>query len=135
MDLADVMDQVAAQAGAIEGLRVFAYPPDSVTPPALVVSYPTEVSFDETYGRGMDRMSLELWVVIDRPTDRSARDRLSKYCAGSGAHSVKHVLESGAYSAFDTLRVEGIDFQAVSIGGIEYMGALFTLDIAGPGSS
>lgn len=137
MDLADVMDQIATQADAIEGLRVHSspMPPGDITPPALVVSFPESVTFDETYGRGTDRMSLPLVVVVGNPTERQTRDLVVKYCAGSGASSIKQVLESGAYSAFDLLRVEGIEFDAVSIGGVDYLAAIFTLDIIGPGSS
>jgi hypothetical protein len=134
VDLADVMQEVADRLDAIEGLRVHPSPPGKVTPPAAVVSYPETYTFDETYGRGMDRLSLPLVVVVGRPVDRSTRDALAAYCKGSGAASVKAVLESGTYSAFDVLRVESIDFDVVSIGGTEYMAALFTLDIAGSGT-
>ena len=133
MDLALVMDELAARLATIEGLRVHAQPIGSVTPPAAVVVYPEEVTFDATYGRGMDRMRLPIVVVVGRPYDRSTRDALAGYCAGSGAQSVKAVIESGAYLAFDAVRVENIDFDVVPIGAIDYMAALFTLDIGGQG--
>lgn len=136
MNLADVMDAVAERLSVIDGLagRVFAYPPAAVTPPAAVVSYPDEYTFDATYGRGMDRMTLPVALVVGRPTDRSTRDRLAGYCDGSGVSSVKAALESGAYSVMDTLRVVSVSIDAVSIGGVEYAAALFELDITGPGS-
>lgn len=134
MDLGDVMDQVATQLDTITGLRVFAHPPGTVVPPAAVVSYPETYTFDETYGRGMDRLTLPVVVVVGKPTERSTRDRLAAYCDGSGSSSVKAVLESGAYSAFHMLRVVDIEFDAVTIGGTDYMAALFTVDIAGQGS-
>ncbi|HZO69208.1 MAG TPA: hypothetical protein VFB74_29815 [Kribbellaceae bacterium] len=134
MDLAAVMDAVSARLDTITGLRCFAYPPPTLSPPAAVVSYPEALVFDATYGRGMDRMSLPVVVVVGKPSDRTARNALAAYCAGSGASSVKAVLESGTYSAFHTVRVEDIEFDVVTISGVDYMAALFTLDIAGSGS-
>lgn len=134
MKLDDVMDEVAARLSAIEGLRVFAYPADDVKPPAAVVLYPEAITFDETYGRGMDRMTLPVLVVVGRPTDRSARDRLAQYCHGSGPASVKAALEAGDGAAFDSIRVTGIEFPTATIGGTEYMAAMFDLDIAGQGA-
>jgi hypothetical protein len=134
MDLAAVMQAVADRIDTISGLRCFAYPPGTVTPPAAVVSYPEAYDFDATYGRGMDRMSLPVVVAVGRPTDRSTRDLLAAYCAGTGASSIKAVVESGTYSAFHTVRVESIEFDVVPLGGTDYMAAIFTLDIAGSGS-
>jgi hypothetical protein len=82
----------------------------------------------------MDRMSLPVVIVVGRPTDRSTRDLLGVYCNGTGPSSVKAVLESGTYTALHTLRVEEIKFDVASIAGVDYMAALFTLDIAGSGS-
>jgi hypothetical protein len=134
MDLDDVMDAVAARLDTISGLRCFAYPPDDVQPPAAIVSYPDDVTFDATYGRGMDRMTVPVWLVVSQNTDRTSRTALAAYCAGSGASSVKQVLESGTYTAFDTLRVTGIEFEWVEIGGTRYVAARFELDIAGTGA-
>jgi hypothetical protein len=133
MDLADVMDQVAARLDTIEGLRVHAHPPGRVVPPAAVVSYPDTLEFDATYGRGMDRMTLPVVLVVGRAVDRAARDELAAYCNGAGQRSIKGVLESGAYTAFDTIRVQDIDFDVVTIAAIDYIAALLTLDIGGQG--
>ena len=134
MFLNDVMDAISTRLDSIGGLRCFAYPPGTVVPPAAVVSYPEQITFDETYGRGMDRMSLPVFVVVGRPTDRSTRDLMSKYCNGSGSSSIKAVLESGTYTAFDVVRVEDIKFDVWNLGGTDYMTAEFTLDIAGQGA-
>lgn len=134
MDLADVMDEVASRLDTITGLRCFAYPPGTVNPPAAVVSYPDTYTYDETYGRGSDRLSLPVVVVVGKVSDRSARDQIGAYVDGSGARSVKAVLESGTYTAFDELRVVSVEFDVVTIGGTDYMAALFTLDILGSGS-
>lgn len=134
MDLGDVMQEISDRLDTIAGLRCYAGPPGSVVPPAAIVWYPDSITFDEAYQRGSDSMELPVWVLLARPTDRSTRDLLAAYCNGFGASSVKHVLESGSYQAFDTIRVAGIDFGATTVGGTEYATAIFNLDIAGKGS-
>jgi hypothetical protein len=54
---------------------------------------------------------------------------------GSGASSVKAVLESGTYTAFEAVRVTGGEFDTVTIGGTDYLAVAFDLDIVGRGSS
>lgn len=134
MDLGAVMDEIGTRLATIDGLRVYDYPADAVTEPAGLVLYPDAYEFDATYGRGMDRLSLPVLVALGRPHDRSTRDRVVAYCNGSGAASVKAALETGTSSAFDTIRVESIEFGIVTIGGTDYVGATFTLDLAGQGA-
>ena len=136
MDLAAVADELAARLGTITGLRVSAFPPPTVVPPAAIVSYPERVDFDATYGRGLDRA--ERWpivLVVGKASDRTARDRIYAYAEGSGAASVKAVLESGTYTTFESIRVASVEFDVVTIAGIDYIAAMFAVDIAGPGSS
>jgi hypothetical protein len=136
MNLGDVMDQVAARLDTIDGLRVFAYPPDNLTPPAAWIAYPAAYEFDATYGRGMDRITdLGVVVAVGKVSDRSTRDLISQYTDGSGSASVKAVLQTGTYNAFHTLRVTEVTFDVLTRGGTDYLAALFTLDIAGQGSA
>jgi len=136
MNLADVMDEVAAQLDTIAGLRVFAFPPDSLSPPAAWLAYPSDYTFDATYGRGADEINnLGVVVVVGKVSDRSSRDQVGAYADGSGAKSVKAVVEAGTHTAFDVVRVTGVTFDVVNRGGNDYLAALFMLDIIGPGSA
>lgn len=134
MDVAAVMSEFGDRLGTIPDLRVFDSPPGSVTPPAAVVGYPTRYEFDETYGRGMDTMTIPVVVVVGRPTDRPTRDALSRYVSGSGPYSVKAALESGSHLACHMTRVTAVDFDAYTIGGTDYLAAIFDVDVAGPGA-
>lgn len=134
MNLADVMDEIAARLDTLAGLRVSSHPPGSITPPAAIVAYPETYTFDETYVRGIDRMTLPVVLVVGKASDRAARDALAAYVDGSGASSIKALIEGGTYTTFDTVRVTGVEFDPITIGGTEYMAALFDLDIAGQGS-
>lgn len=135
MNLGDVIDEVAHRLKAIPQLRVHPYPADTVHPPAAVVAWPERYLFDETYGRGSDRLTLPLVVVVSRVPDRAARDQLSKFCDGAGPSSVKAAVEAGTAAAFDSVRVTGIEFDVVQIGENDYLAATFMLDIFGPGSA
>lgn len=134
MNIVDVMDQVATQLATITGLRVTAYPPDNVQVPAAVVSWPDSYTYDETYRRGMDRLTLPVLVLVQRTPDRVARSALAIYCNGSGSSSIKAVLESGTYTAFDSLRVESVAFDVVTFAGTDYTAATFSIDVVGSGA-
>lgn len=134
MDLAAVMQEIADQIDTIPELRTFGYPADSIQPPAAVVSYPEGITFDSTYARGMDEITLPVIVLVGRVSDRASRDQISAYANGSGAKSIKQVVESGTYTAFDTVRVVNAVFDIVSIASVDHLAATFSLDIAGEGT-
>ncbi len=136
MNLSDVMDEIGEALRDVQGLegRVHDFAPDNITPPAAIVVLPDDIVFDETYGRGSDRITLPVIVAVGRVSDRSARDQLAKYADGSGAHSVKTALEAYTYDSFDTVRVTRADFDILSLGTVDYLSAIFELDIVGQGT-
>lgn len=139
MNIGDVMDEIAERlrgAASLAG-RTYAYPPGSITPPAAIVSYPTTGTFDATYGRGVDTMTGVVVVVVGSPTLRQTRDQLTKYLDGSGAESVKALLDGddGDYASCDGVRVADWETDVYTIGGTDYLAAVFSLDIAGPGTA
>lgn len=137
MDLAAVMDEIGASVRSVQGLegRTFAYPPPTVPGVAGIVSYPDRIDYDQTYGRGMDRIAdLPVLIVVGQATDRGARDRVAQYAAGSGALSVKAAIEAGTHTSFDDIQVKSCEFDVVTIGAIDYICAMFRMDIAGQGS-
>jgi len=105
-----------------------------VVPPAAIVSYPDAIDFDQTGARGSDRLTLPVVLVVGRVSLRSARDDLGSFVDGSGARSIKAILESGTYTAFHELRVVNASFDVVRLGGTDYIAALFDIDIFGSGS-
>jgi hypothetical protein len=136
MNLNTVADEIATVLDTIPGLRVFGYPPPTVSPPAAIVSYPEAVDFDETYGRGMDRIrDWPVEIVDGKATDRTGRQRILAYAAATGPSSVKAVLEAHTWTSLATLRVTSVDFAVYEIAGANYISALFHLDIAGQGTT
>lgn len=134
MNLADVMQQIADRLDSIPSLNAHGFPSYRVSPPSAVVSFPVSYTYDNTYGRGSDRMTLPVVVLVGSVDDRTTRDRIGRYVDGSGSESVKEVVESGTYTAFDSVRVVDVEFDRVNVAGDDYLSATFNLDIVGRGS-
>jgi hypothetical protein len=133
MILEDVMQALADRADTIDGLRCFAYPPDKVHPPTFLVELPETVNFDGTYARGMDSLTIPAIVLVGRADARVSVKNLVPYLAGSGPQSIKQVLESGTYTAMDTVHVAQAELAVYRFGAIDFLGAEFTINITGSG--
>lgn len=134
MDVTAVIVELTGRVDGLAGLRAYSWPVSPISPPASYFGYPENLEFDATGGRGMDRLSLPLVVVAGRAEERTSRDKLAAWCTGSGPTSIKAAIEFGEPVAFDSVRVEGVEFEPVTISGVDYAGAIFTLDIAGQGA-
>jgi hypothetical protein len=134
VNLDEVMAQVGSRLDTIDGLRVYDYPAESIQPPAAVVTWPEDITYDVAYGRGADRLRMWVILLVGDATARTSRQRLGKYANGSGTGSVKAVIQSGAYTAFDSVRVAMVRFDPIEYAGTTYAAATFTLDIIGRGS-
>lgn len=135
MNTADVAEELAAVLSTVTGLRVHAWPVGSVVPPAAVVGLPVSVVFDETYGRGVDVVEVQVVAVVGKVTERAARDLLAEYGSGSGDTSFKQALESGSYASCDSVSVKRWESDVYTAGGVDYGAAVFDLEIRGPGSA
>lgn len=136
MNLSGVMDEIATVLDTISGVRTTGYPPPTVSPPAGYVSYPDRIDYHQTYRGGMTRVTdMPVVLVVGKATDRTARDRVTQYTAEAGSASVKAALEAATYTHLYSLVVKTAEFEVVSISGIDYLAAIFTLDITAPGSA
>ena len=136
MRLADVMDEVAAVAATVPSLagRTYAWPAEEVSPPAAMVTYPAELDPLVAFQRGTDRWTAGLVVVVGRVWDRSTRDQMAGYVSGDGAESVIAALFAHDWQECAYCVPVRVTFDAIQIAGVEYMAALFELDIAGNGT-
>lgn len=134
MHVLRVMDDVAEALRAIEGLRVFAYEAPRIVPPTAEVEWPEEVTYDQTMRRGSDRLTVQVRVMVGQADARSARDELAAYADGSGPRSVKAAVERREAQAYDSARVTKCEFGLTTVAAVEYLSALFTLDISGNGA-
>jgi hypothetical protein len=133
--LATVMDAIAStidaanltvQPGTIP-MRSYAWPAGSVNPPCIVVGYPKKIIFDLTFNRGSDEATFPVWFVVGKPDDKSARDTLSALLTGAG--KIKDTLDGNLGGAVQSARCVDCDVESVKIGDIEYLAALFTLEV------
>lgn len=134
MIIEDVMDDIGNQLDTISGINVLPYEADDIDVPCALVSLPPEINYLATYRRGMDRMTIMVTILVSLVDDRVRRQEIAPFADGAGSQSIKQVLESGTYTAFDVIAVRKGEFDVIDIGGIEYLGAVFTVDIAGPGN-
>lgn len=131
MNVAEVMDQLGDALDTIDGLRVFPYWADKLTPPAAVVSFPSPLTYDAVYQRASDRAEFPVTIVVGKVDARSARDDLARYLDGAGPASVKTVVEAHATDAWSTVRVTTAEVAVIRIAGVEYLGAEFLIDVLG----
>ncbi len=134
MRLDQVMDEIAAVADQIPGLTTYAWPADEISPPAAMVTYPEEISLDTAFQRGTDRWNGGLIVLVDRVWDRSTRDQISRYTAGDGPESIKAAFYAHDWQACAYVNPRRVTFDVIAVAGVDYLAALFDLDIAGNGT-
>jgi hypothetical protein len=135
VNLANVMDEVGAALSTMDNLNVYPYNADSVVPPAVVIGWPDQIEYDQTYGRGSDKITLPMWVVVGRQDQRTSRDRLAVYLDGAGDKSIKALVDGGTYTACDTVRVATASPVALTLGGVDYLAAAFDIEIMGEGTA
>lgn len=136
MDLAAVMDEIKNRlTSSIADLNGFGYPPGTVTPPAAIVTYPDKIDYGTSYNNGMSEIeSLPVVLVVGKVSDADTRDTVALYANGSGARSVRQILEAAPHTAFFTLKVTDCEFSVYQEAANVYLAATFHCDITGPGS-
>lgn len=132
MNIAAVLDEMVTALGTIDGLNAYAFVPGAIVPPAAIVALPDQ-TFDLTYGRGGDRLSVPVTVLLARTPDRVNSRALAGYLAGSGDTSIKAALEGGTYTACDFVAVRSVNVDVITVGATDYLAATFTCDVAGSG--
>lgn len=134
MNVAAVMEQLGDALEFINGLRVFRYPPDAITAPAGIIAYPDDINYATSYQRGMDRMTVPVIIAVGKVSDRASAKQLAEYMSGSGTKSIKVVLDGyESYTAMDSVTVTRAETDVLVMGGVEYITAIFEVDVVGQG--
>jgi hypothetical protein len=135
MNLADVMDGLAAALDTIPKLRPYPYWATRVTAPAAVVGWPDPLTYDDTMARGMDSLELPVIVLVGAVDARSSRDALAAYAQGAGPSSVKAAIDEHTTTAWDTARVMRAEFGVITVAGVEYLAGTFHVHLTGKGAT
>ena len=116
----------------ISGLRVYDTIPDVVVPPCAVVGQ-LDFTFDIDNARGLDQASVDIFVIVQRISERAGQDKLDYYLVGSGSKSIKTALESDRTlgGLVDTLRVITAESGTYTTGDVNYLSYRYNLTIWG----
>jgi hypothetical protein len=132
--ISDIREGIKTNLSSIDGLRCYDLVPDVIVPPCVVVGQ-LDFTFDLNNGRGLDQANLDVFVIVQRFSERTGQDKLDKYLAGSGDSSIKAAIESDRTlgGACNTLRVTSAESGTYQTGDIDYLSYRYRLTVWGQG--
>lgn len=127
-----VRDALKANLETITNMRVYDTIPDIVTPPCAVVGQ-LDFTFDIDNQRGLDQASVDIYVIVQRISERTGQDKLDIFLAGSGNGSIKTAIESDRTlgGLVDTLRVTTAESGTYNAGDISFLSYRYNVTIWG----
>jgi hypothetical protein len=127
-----VRDGLKIRLKTITGLRVFDLVPDIITPPCAIVGQ-LDFTFDINNARGLDQASCDIFVIVQRLSERAGQDKLDDFLAGTGASSIKTALEGDKTlgGAVNTLRVISAEGGTYDSAGAQFLSYRYRLTIWG----
>ena len=127
-----VRDALGKNLQTITGLRVYDTIPDVVVPPCAIVGQ-LDFTFDINNMRGLDQASVDVFVIVQRFSERAGQDRLDNLLAGTGSGSIKTALESDRTlgGLVDTLRVISAESGTYNSGDQSFLSYRYNLTIWG----
>lgn len=135
MDLGDVMNELGNALGTItdSALNVYAYHASRITAPAASVGLPESIEYDVTMLNGCQRITFPVSLLVGQITSDIALANLEKYCDGAddSTTGVKAALENFSYTSCHSVRVASAEFSVMTVNGVDYLGATFTVDVIG----
>ena len=93
INISGVREALGNNLMTITGMRVYDTIPDVVTPPCAVVGQ-LDFTFDINNARGLDQASVDIYVIVQRISERAGQNKLDQLLAGTGNGSIKTALES-----------------------------------------
>ena len=120
---------LATNLATITGLRASAIQPDNPTPPQAII-FPTSITFDRTFKRGLDEYQFTVTLIAGRQDARNGQAVMDGYCEPTGTESIKTAIESDKTlgGACQTLHVTELSaYGSTSIGDTIYLTADFTV--------
>ena len=131
-DVNGVRDALKVNLQTISRLRIYDTIPDIVTPPCTVVGQ-LDFTFDIDNARGLDQASVDVYVIVQRLSERTGQDKLDNFLAGSGNKSIKTAIESDRTlgGLVDTLRVISAESGTYTSGDQSFLSYRYNLTIWG----
>jgi hypothetical protein len=128
----DIREALKTNLQNITNLRVYDLIPDVIVPPCAVVGQ-LDFTFDIDNMRGLDQASVDVYVIVQRISERSGQDKLDNFLAGSGTGSIKTAIESDRTlgGLVDTLRVISAESGTYTSGEQSFLSYRYNLTIWG----
>ncbi|MGH7486061.1 MAG: hypothetical protein ACREMY_10745 [bacterium] len=123
--LRDVMNGIAGLLSAAGMRNVFPWPVDAVTPPAVIVGAPSELTFDMHFAGDLDGMTVPIWFVVGKTSTNASWSAISAVV--SGTSGVKTAVD-GIHD-FGNLRLTGGSIEWVTIEAIPYLSVKYEVDV------
>jgi len=132
LDIGPIRDALGTNLQTITGLRIYDQLPDVIVPPCAVVGQ-LDFTFDVDNARGLDQASTDIFVIVQRFSERTGQAKLDSLLAGTGPKSIKTALESDRTlgGLVDTLRVLTADAGTYSSGDQTFLSYRYNLVIYG----
>ena len=130
MAISNLRTGLANNLATITGLRVVETLPDLVNPPMAMIGLDS-ITYNRQNNRSMSEYTFKVTVVLGRVSERTAQASLDILVA-PGSGSVKYALESDRTlggNAFEVFVAELGAYGAVSINGIDYLSAEFSVQV------
>jgi hypothetical protein len=128
--ISELRQGLATNLQTISGLRVVDTLPDLVNPPMAMIGL-TKVNYNQQNQRSMAEYTFQVTVVLGRVSERTAQAALDVLVA-PGSGSVKYAIESDRSlggKAYEVFVPELSAYGAVSINGIDYLSAEFSVQV------
>jgi hypothetical protein len=128
--ISDLRNGLAANLQTVKGLRVYATLPDAPNPPSAMISL-EKVTYNKAMQKGSAEYGFKIMVILGRVAERVAQQNLD-VLVGTGSGSIKVAVESDRTLggvAFDAFVHELNAYGSVSIGGIDYLSAEFSVQV------
>ena len=129
-----IRNGLKANLATIKGLRIYDLVPDVIVPPCAIVGQ-LDLTFDLNNSRGLDQANLDVFVIVQRFSERAGQDNLDKYLAGSGVNSIKAAIQSDLTlgGAANTLRVTSAESGTYQSGDQDFLSYRYRVTVWGQG--
>ena len=116
----------------INTMRVYDTIPDVIVPPCAIVGQ-LDFTFDASMARGLDTASCDVYVIVQRISERAGQDKLDELLAGTGPKSIKTAIESDRSlgGLVNTLRVITAESGTYNSGDQAFLSYRYNLTIWG----
>lgn len=132
-----VMEAVETRLATISGLNADAHTPDQINVPAAFVGVPPIPQYHQSMGRGKFRLDLTVTVLTSNAWSREGQLALADYASPTGTKSILQAIEGDRTLGGvvdDCIVVSFEPLGLVTVGTVEYVGGLFTLQTIATGN-